>query len=58
MTLSSLRAPLVILVGLIWASAFLEGMFTQTFIALEVTTPVVMIAAGAVFAIRNGNGKK
>lgn len=54
MTLRSLRVPAVILVGAIWTLAFIEGLFTQSFTALGITTPVVMIAAGAVFAIRNG----
>lgn len=56
-----LRVPAAALAGLIWATAFLEGMFTRDFVALGITTPVVMIAAGAIFAAKNGindNGGK
>lgn len=49
-----LRVPAVILVGCIWTLAFVEGLFTQSFTALGITTPVVMIVAGAVFALKNG----
>lgn len=50
-----LRVPLVILVGGVWSLAFLDGLLTKSFTALGITTPVVMIVAGAVFAIKNGN---
>lgn len=56
MTLRSLRVPAVLLVGAVWTLAFLMGMLTKDFTALGITTPVVMIAAAAVFALKNGNG--
>lgn len=52
-----LRVPAVCLVGAVWTLAFLNGILTKSFTALGITTPVVMVAAGAVFAIKNGNGK-
>lgn len=58
MTLRELRVPAAILAGTIWTLAFVMGMLTRNFVALGITTPVVMIAAGAIFAIKNGNGHK
>lgn len=56
MTLRTLRVPATVLVGTVWTLAFVMGMLTKDFVALGITTPVVMIVAAAVFAIKNGNG--
>lgn len=56
MTLRQLRVPAAILAGTVWTLAFVMGMLTRNFVALGITTPVVMVAAGAIFAIKNGNG--
>jgi len=50
----ALRVPAVILIGCVWTLAFLDGLYTKSFTALGITTPVVMIVAAAVFAIKNG----
>lgn len=55
MTLRQLRVPAAILAGTVWTLAFVMGMLTRNFVALGITTPVVMVAAGAIFAIKNGN---
>lgn len=57
-TMRSLRVPAAILIGLIWAAAFLVGMVTRDYLALGITTPAVMIVVGAIFTRTNGNGIK
>lgn len=52
--LRRLRVPATILVGCVWAAAFTVGVATKSYTALGITTPVVLLAAGAVFTIRNG----
>lgn len=54
-TLRDLRVPAVILVGVVWAVSFGVGIVTMSYTALGITTPVVMIAAGAVFTLKNGH---
>lgn len=56
-TLGDLRVPAAIFAGAVWAVAFMFGIISQDYVALAATTPLVMVAAGAIFTIRNGNGK-
>lgn len=56
MTLRALQVPAAILIGGVWALAFLMGMYTRDFVAFGLSTGVVVIAAGGVFAAKNGNG--
>lgn len=58
MTLRQLKVPAAILAGVVWTLAFMVGMFTRDFVALGLTTPVVMLVAAAIFAVKNGNGGK
>jgi hypothetical protein len=46
-------------IGIVWALAFASGVATHDYTPLGIVTPVMLIAAGAVFGIRGapkGNG--
>lgn len=44
--------PLAIVVAAAWVASLVAGMFEQTFVALEVTTPVMLILTGYVFGVQ------
>ncbi len=42
------------LIGAVWTLAFLDGVVTNNYAPLGLATPIMLIAAGAIFASRNG----
>lgn len=54
--LRALRVPAALFTGSCWAISLAYGILTKDFVPLGLTTPVIVIAASAIFAIKNGNG--
>lgn len=51
--------PVALVVLLGWAASLVVGLITQSFVALTVTTPLMLMLAGYVFGVnivRKGNG--
>lgn len=53
--------PLAAVVAAGWSASLIAGFVTRTYIALEVTTPVMLIVTGYVFGVsivrsKGGNG--
>lgn len=44
--------PVAAVVTLAWASSLVAGMLSQSFTALEVTTPVMLLLSGYVFGVQ------
>lgn len=44
--------PLAAVVAGAWVASLVAGMFEQSFVALEVTTPVMLILVGYVFGVQ------
>jgi hypothetical protein len=46
-----LIVPVASAITLAWLASLVAGMFEQSFIALEVTTPAMLLVAGYVFGV-------
>lgn len=57
LTVRGLRVPAAIIAGAVWTSAFIDGLLTQMWVALGLTTPVATGVLYAIFNIKNGNGQ-
>lgn len=49
---------LAIVVAIVWAAAFLDGVVTKDYTPLGITTSVMLVVTGALFAVRNGGGPR
>lgn len=53
-----LVVPIALAVTAAWLGALVIGMFQGSFIALEVTTPVMLVVAGYVFGVQIVRGTR
>lgn len=47
-----LAVPLGIVVGVGWAASLVMGLITNSFVGLEITTPVMLLLSGYVFGVQ------
>lgn len=57
MNKNKLIPPLAGIVAVVWAASFVAGVVTNDYAPLGITTSVMLVITGAVFAVRNGGGK-
>ena len=56
-----LTLPVAFIILIVWVASLVGGLITQSFIALTLTTPVMILLAGWVFGInyiKRANGDK